>query len=260
MTAIKAYVINLDRNPDRMQATAETFDRLGVNYHRFAAFDGSKLPQEEFDAFVKARPRNGKSWNRGQAGCFMSQFTLWELAANSPDPYTAIFEDDMYFSDTVADFLKDDSWVPKNCDIVRFETSTTRLLLDDAPMTTHAARGVYKVNSTSWCAGGYVLSRESAKRVIAVPPERHNTADHYLFVHEQPVIAKDLTIAQVVPALCIQDKFFHADARNAKYVSEIVTNHEGTTIQARLRYLFKRSPLTFLIKTLKGYKRVPYAA
>lgn len=260
MPAIKSYVINMAKNPERMQSMRVRLEELGIDYERLDAVDGSKVSEEDFESFKRARPRNGKRWNRGQMGCFLSQYALWQKAAASPDAYTAIFEDDMHISDAIIHFLKDDSWIPPECDIVRLETSTNRLLLSKEPVATHHGRGIYKVNSTSWCAGGYILKKQCAQRLISVPESQHNTADHFLFCFEDPAMADKLNLAQVVPALCVQDKFFHLNAENTIFKSEIVTNHEGSTLQARLKYLFKRSPLTFIKKTLQGYKKIGYAA
>ena len=259
---IKSYFINLDRNADRMDSVRARTSALGIAYERFPAVDGSKVSDRDFESFKSARPRQapGKSWNRGQMGCFLSHYALWQIAAQSADSYTAIFEDDIHLSDALPHFLNDTSWIPDGVDIVRLETSTNRLLLGKDPLSTHHGREIRRVLSTSWCAGGYIISRKCAQYLVGLPTATHDTADHFLFSFEHPAVADKITIAQVVPALCIQDKFFYADAGNVKFRSEIVENHEGTTLQARIKYLFKRSPLTFLRKTLQGYKRIHFAA
>jgi len=259
---VKSYIINLDRNADRMQAAAERMAQLKMDYERFSAVDGSKISDADFESFKQARPRGntGKSWNRGQMGCFLSHYALWEKAAASADPYTAIFEDDIHLSDSLPAFLADSSWIPAGFDVIRLETSTNRLLLSRAPVSQFHDRKVYGVHSTSWCAGGYIISRDCAKYLVGLPASMHDTADHFLFSFENPAVADKIKIAQVVPALCVQDKFFYADAGHVKFKSQIIEDHEGSTVQARARYLFKRSPLTFLKKTLQGYKRIRYAA
>lgn len=258
MPQIKTYIINLDRNPDRLEAMQSGMEKFGLAYERFAAIDGAAISVEDYEQFQNIRPRDGRGWNRGQMGCFLSHFGVWQKAAASDQPYTAIFEDDMHLSPSLPAFLQEDQWIPQGCDIVRLETSTNRVRLSKKPIGQKEGRKIFSVLSTSWCAGGYIISRECAQRLIALPTTCHSTSDDFLFCHERMGVAKTLSIAQIVPALCVQDKFFYLNASDVKFESNIVGDHEGTTLQARVKYAFKRSPLTFIRKSLQGYKRIPF--
>jgi GR25 family glycosyltransferase involved in LPS biosynthesis len=55
---VKSYVINLDRNPERLQAFTARFDALGIPFERFPGVDGKTMPEEDFARFVSSRPRN----------------------------------------------------------------------------------------------------------------------------------------------------------------------------------------------------------
>ena len=44
---MKAYVINLDRSPDRLALMRREFSRVGIEFTKFRAVDTIALPQEE---------------------------------------------------------------------------------------------------------------------------------------------------------------------------------------------------------------------
>jgi glycosyl transferase family 25 len=257
---VKPYVINLDRNPERLQAFKARFDALGIPFERFPGVDGKAMSEKDFARFVSTRPRNGKPWGRGAMGCFLSHYTLWQKIAESNQEYSAIFEDDIHHvSDGLKEYLQTYFWLPRDCDILRLEPSTNRVLLSKEPVAEWRERRLFKVRSTSWCAGGYIISRDAAKRLAALPPAHHNTADNTLFCYEDSAIAAKLNTLQVVPALCIQDKFYHTDSRSVAFKSEISNANEGRSFRARLNYALKRSPLTWLRRSLQGYKRIAFA-
>jgi glycosyl transferase, family 25 len=257
---VKPYVINLDRNPERLQAFTARFDALGIPFERFPGVDGKAMSEKDFAQFVSTRPRNGKPWGRGALGCFLSHYTLWQKIAVSDQEYSAVFEDDIHHvSNCVKDYLQTSCWLPRDCDILRLEPSTNRLLLSKEPVATWRERGLFKVRSTSWCAGAYIISREAAKRLAALPHEHHNTADHTLFSYEDSIIAAKLNTLQVVPAICLQDKFYHRNAKDVAFKSDISTADEGRSFKARLHYALKKSPLTWLRRSLQGYKRIGFA-
>jgi hypothetical protein len=83
--------------------------------------------------------------------------------------------------------------------------------------------------------------------------------DRTLFSYEDSIIAPTLNTLQIVPALCIQDKFYRKNAKNIVFTSEIQDDDEDQSFKARIKYALKRSPLTYLQRSMQGYKRVPFA-
>lgn len=257
---MKSYVINLERNPERLQALRSKFDALGVSFERCPAVDGKYLSDDDFERFKTARPLFHKDWPKSKMGCFLSHYSTWEKIAASEDKYGVVFEDDLHISKDLKGFIELDYWIHAGMDIIRLEPSTNRVLMSE-PVAAWQGRKLCKVRSTSWCAGGYILSREAAKRLIDLPEkEQVGCADHTLFCHEELIIARKLNTLQVVPALCIQDKFYHRNTKHIVFQSEIIIDDEGQSLRARLKYALKRSPLTWVRRTLQGYKRINFAA
>jgi glycosyl transferase family 25 len=155
---IKSYLINLEKDKERLAFVTKEFEALGLYFERINAIDGRTFSDQDFQDFQVLRPRNNKPWLRGQMGCFLSHFHAWELVANGEDDYCAIFEDDIHFSQDLKLLLNDPKSIPITTDIIRLETSTNRVLLDTSLFITRGKRNAYKVQSTTWCAAGYILS------------------------------------------------------------------------------------------------------
>ena len=257
---MKSFIINLDRNPERLAVIGSRFAALGMGFDRIRAVDARALSSDEIDAFRRRCPT--MPWvHAGQIGCFLSHLAAWRSIAAGAAPYAAVFEDDVHVSDDLALFLDDDA-PPVAADILRLETSTNRVRLagvsgrTDRDAAWHG-RAIRRVMSTTWCTGGYVLSREAALRLVALPEAAHQPVDWMLFCFERSPVARSLAIAQLVPAVCVQDRFLHADPRRVTFASEIEAGLPAETIAARLSF-YARNIVPAVWKTLAGYERVTF--
>lgn len=255
---IKSYVINLDKDTDRLQFFSDNFKRLNLEFERISAVNGRNFHEQDYQEFMRLRPRNNnKSWLRGQMGCFLSHFAAWELVANGTEEYCAVFEDDVHISDDLKTILQDSSWIPNTADIIRLETSTNRIRLSNAPSVQHNGRTAYKVMSTSWNAGAYILNRSTAKKLVALPLAEHQPSDILLFNFSESPIVNQLEILQFQPALCTQDKN-HASSTN-KFASNIeFSDAEVARVVARIKNYTPTRIWQALRKSSLGYKRVGF--
>ena len=107
------------------------------------------------------------------------------------------------------------------------EPSYNRILLERLPAVEVTGRKLFRVIPSNlehcWpaCTGGYILSRKGAQRLLAAPERQHTFVDIFLFNKLESPIAGKIATYQVVPALCIQDKFIHIDDADIVYKSEI---------------------------------------
>lgn len=254
---IHSYLINLDQDVERLAFIASTFRRLGIEFERTPAVDGRLFCEADYRQFMATRPRHGKPWARGQMGCFLSHYAVWEQIARSRERFHAVFEDDIHASDDLKEILSDDRWIPDDVDIIRLEPSTNRVLLTARPLLTHARRPIFGVRSTTWCTGAYLINRRTAQQLVELPALHHETADVMLYSFEDSIIARTLNILQMNPAPCTQDK--HLAAGNINFSS----NTEAPLSPAeRLRSGARRvSPVTIiraLYRSLRGYKRIGF--
>ncbi len=247
---IDTYVINLDRNSERLQAMRERFSTLGIEFERFSACDARNLPAAEIEEFKSLRP--GGFWGHvGKIGCFRSHFKLWEIVAQGNEHYVAIFEDDLHVSDDLHLFL-DGHIPPAGADLIRLETTRNRARFTGQAISWHGRR-LRRLDSTVYGTGAYIISKEGARKILAYPPNLHLNTDVTLLCRKRSLIARSLRVFQVDPAPCIQDKFFHKDLSKIVFASDIEPNGYhviSTPLPQKL--------VGAAYRTLRGHKRVDY--
>lgn len=96
---MKVFLINLDKNPERLAAADAQLRKVGVDYERFPAVYGKALSEEEKARVYDdkwARRISGSSLNAGEIGCALSHIHIYERMVNDGIPYALILEDDVY--------------------------------------------------------------------------------------------------------------------------------------------------------------------
>lgn len=254
---IKSYVINLDCDIERLNFFKQNFARLNLQFERIPAVDGRKYSEEDYQQFMRERPRKDKTWRRGQMGCFLSHYAAWEKIARGDERFGVVFEDDIHISDDLKLVLDNDQWIPDNIDVIRLDAPTCRVKLSRSPVLVYRERKAYEVSSTTWCCGGYILGKQAAQRLIDVPVQDHEPSDVLMYSYTDSVIARELKILQFQPALCAQDK--QLEANNINFASNIETPPSQTEVLKSK--LSKASPATILralYRSATGYKRIGF--
>ncbi len=125
----KAYVINIDKNVDRWNNIKEILSSYNIEFERFPAINGTKLPQNEVDNINK-----NKEWSLnlmpGEIGCYKSHITLCEKFLENPESeFLWIIEDDFFITGGFSrEFLTTImASIPKDCDILRLIASNTEI-------------------------------------------------------------------------------------------------------------------------------------
>jgi glycosyl transferase family 25 len=199
-------VINLDRSTDRLAHMRAELGRVGVDFERIAAVDGSTLEQSELDAFRRARSSaKPQGWLPGEVGCFLSHFEAWRRIAAAEHPWAAVLEDDLRVSPDLAALLASADWIPRDADVVRLEANRSMRLSGPRPIRAAPGRTLYRAVSGTTGTGGYIVSRRAAHWLLSTPPEQHSSVDVFLFKPKMSRVAKELRRYQVVPAVCVQD-------------------------------------------------------
>lgn len=198
---IPAFVINLDRSPDRLALMRETFAFLGLPFERLPAVEGAKLAPEEREAFLAGR--GAHLWLPGEIGCLLSHLAFWRRVATGTAPYAAVFEDDVRLSPHLPALLRDSGWVPPDADIVKLETSDQKIAVGGAWHAIDERFGARRLQSQHLRTAGYIVSRTAAQRLIDAFPQMAGPIDLVLFDPALPLFSS-LTIYQLIPAVCRQ--------------------------------------------------------
>ena len=256
--SLKVLVINLDRSPERLAKMREQLATLQIEMQRVRGIDASLMSAKELDAFRAAHLRpDGGIWHTGQIGCLLSHISAWKVIASGTDDAASIFEDDVQFSANSTFFLSSSSWIPGDADIVRLERPTNGVKMGRKFQL--GDRCIRKVYSEAWGAAGYVVTKRVAEALVKTPKSLLLPSDSLLFNKAASAIARHLSVYQVVPALCQQDRMMHRE-RKFGFASTIV--EDGWTRQApppsgKLRSLKKT--LRQVMGMAAGRRRVPFS-
>ncbi len=262
--AMKIYLINLDRSPERLALMDGAFSGIGVEFTRVQAVDGKLLPTGA-ESPIPKRPGQFYQLGAGETACFLSHQKCWHAAAAGDAEYSAIFEDDAHFGESAGELLRTTSWIPKDADIVKLETTLVRTLFDKLPATGFGSRHVNRLRGTHGGTCGYVVSRQAARKLIAASEGFVDPVDQYMF-NTGSAVWPSLKIYQLTPAVCIQDMFLEGGSVVSTLVSTLGQERPITNRRDGRTKLFKEAarPLNrlgkLLVSKIRGHewKRVPF--
>jgi glycosyl transferase family 25 len=173
------YVINLDRDVERMASIRANLDTLGLPFERLPAVMGKDVP--EWEKLVDLRTyawRNRLDMPRaGEIGCTLSHLKAMETFLRTDAPWCVILEDDVEVLPTCAEVLRSltekDDW-----DLVKLFNFHAGL-----PVRKRALAGGHKLvvhltRTTSSAA--YVVNRRAAETLLRSMRPITEQVDHAL--------------------------------------------------------------------------------
>jgi len=200
---LQLYVINLDRSPDRLARITKVFAGLGLEFTRVAAVDGNMLDETEYQSLIA----DSRLWDlpltRNEVGCFLSHRECLRLGVEQGDPYFAIFEDDVTLSPHITRLLKEHDWIKSGTDMIKLDTANADCKLKPLRKTGVKPYRCGRLVSEHCCAGGYIVSRQAAIRLLSLTQRAFSAIDNIYF---DPYcgILQTLNVQQLVPAPVIQ--------------------------------------------------------
>lgn len=88
------YIINLDRDYDKMDLLKKELDKNNYKYTRFPAIDGQTLSPNDY-RLEKYFGNYKVSYSMGQKCCTLSHLAIWEKILENNTNYNIIIEDDV---------------------------------------------------------------------------------------------------------------------------------------------------------------------
>jgi hypothetical protein len=173
----KVYLINLDRDTERLKKMTEQLTKLNIEFTRFPAVLGSEVKTSSHLTELCL-----KYCTDGIKGCALSHKTIWEDMITNNYEHVLVLEDDAIFADDFEHMFKT-GWdqVPKDFDVwylgCNFKCTDTKaipLLYNRVlghtpiPVDTHIQR-VYGSVGTH----GYVISNKCARTFKHLPIYTH---------------------------------------------------------------------------------------
>ena len=89
------FLINLDRDPDRLAFMAAAISRLGLTFERIPAVYGLEMPAWIKPYFLNARGEIASGLRRGEVGCYASHLVVARRMVEGQIPAALVFEDDL---------------------------------------------------------------------------------------------------------------------------------------------------------------------
>lgn len=208
---MRRHVINLAGATDRLAHMEREFARLGLPFERLDALRGVDLLPPG-----ASHPR----FTAGTLGCLASHLEACRRIAASGDPWGAVLEDDMWFSDDAARFLADWDWIPAGVDLVKLETYGTLTCLERGAVAERGGHGLHRLLDKHLGGGAYLISARLAARLAAIDPLRCTDPIDTLLFNPRHLVMPGQTTLQVMPAVAIQD-FKKVGADAARLVSSL---------------------------------------
>lgn len=174
--ASPAYIINLDRSPERLVKATERIAAAGyTNIHRHRGVDGKK---DDLQAAWKEHYPSGTHlkdpWNPREQGCMLSWLAMLKAIATGNDPVVTVFEDDIVFHD---------AW--KNARSYYDETPSDFDMVFMGSQTTYALGTNRILRAPAYCLHAMLFTRTGAQRVydfLTSSPDQF-TIDDMLYKH-----------------------------------------------------------------------------
>lgn len=203
---VPAFVINLDRRPDRLAHMEGVLGGADIAFQRVSALDAQVATDLEIGLEVNLRnPRIGMG--RGSQCCAITNFNIYRDLVGSDHDAALIMQDDIIVVPELRDFLTDLSWLPDGVGLVQFEKfgrpRSTRLA-GPRHDCARAGRGLHRMHSRTAGAGCYLITRWAAQHILKTKPLLDMPIDHFLFSPNVSPVFSQLGVAFVAPAMAVQ--------------------------------------------------------
>lgn len=201
---VKTYLINLDRQPDRLAAVSAALDAQGADWVRFAALDGKNMSDADLDRLV-AKVGPIPRMTRGARALTATQFAIFRDLVDSGNSHALVLEDDVEISPRLFKILPQ-LLEDQEIDVLNINRQTTRRPRKKLVVgaQTFEARDGFEMRALygiHYGTAGYVISRSAAAEVLRAHPFPDMPIDHILFNPNVSKIFQTLRVWQLFPAL-----------------------------------------------------------
>jgi glycosyl transferase, family 25 len=219
---VKCLVINLDRSTDRLAEVTAEFAGIGVPFERIAAVDARTDPLSFPVSSRLTKP---------EIACFLSHRKCWQIIADGADQYGAVFEDDAAFKSDAGPLLSNDSWVPRDADIVKLETMFGHVRLGRIASIGNGY-AIGRLVGEHLGTAGYVISKVAAQKLLGRIKYLKEPIDLTLFSPNSLTFAFNKTY-QLTPALCVQSQ--RLPGRTASSTLIQIAPHRPKSVATKIR-------------------------
>jgi len=238
---IQTYLINLDRDEDRLRWMQKNLASHRIEYERIPGVDGSKLSEE--DEAYHATPTRAHL-SRGEIGCILSHLKTWRKFLESDATFALVLEDDVHIQPDFSTFMEH---IPSLLEVdamcvYRLEAFNSQMTLTRKPKITLGRRSCYELLTNCGGSAAYILTRKSAERLLELKDALCQSLDTELFDPNRRQI-ENLKVYQWLPAPCIQDMLLYDNIG-------LKSNLAGTRSDEKSNILVSENAVIFRLKRI----------
>lgn|GEM_PF-6996915 len=262
---MKIYCINLDRFKARFERIESLLSGSGLELIRVSALDGLRLRERPTPPKRRPGALEGKGMvlTRFEIGAVLSHRKAWRAFLRTTDTHALFIEDDVYFGDNFVAYMKSGLFEKAGFDIVNIETTYAPVMIRRGMALAIDHRRLYHLQSYHHGAGGYILSRDAARKLLVMSAGATEGIDTIAFnmARQKESGLEPLTQAQISPALIVQH-VCHPNPPDNPLLNSYIADRRGPRIARTpmsLSKLFKEvtRPIRKFWFNL-NYKRIPF--
>ena len=237
---MKIYCINLDRFKARFERIEALLSGSNLELIRVSALDGNRLRERLAPARRRPGALDGKGMvlTRYEIGAVLSHRKAWRAFLRTPDTHALFIEDDVYFGANFAAYIQSDALEKTRFDIVNIETTYAPVVIKREIKLPFDHRYLCELKTYHHGAGGYILSRSAARRLLTMSAGATEGIDTIAFnmARQRESGLAPLTQAQVSPALIVQH-VCHPNPPDNPLLNSYIADRRGPRIT--------RAPMSF---------------
>lgn len=184
------HVVNLAREPRRLDRIGGALDRAGLSWRRVEAIDRRSVPVGELRAAFGTGPLSrAYPATPGDMACTLTHRRLWDAIAGGAAEAAVVLEDDAllaatfpaFADDSVARLMRDHAMGVLKLEFWPGTERSRRLPLGHALGEGPAGTTLYRLRSGFLGSCGYVLTARGAEALLRHSPAPTVPVDHLLF-------------------------------------------------------------------------------
>lgn len=202
------FVINLDKDKDRLAAFDANMRAHGVKYTRMDAIYGKDALRDR-ELSRRITPACKVLCSYGIIGCYLSHARLWEQLANDPDAefYVVVEDDARFMDDTVQVIQESIEKYRTNFDLLSLFTFSDNMSI--ACFQERLLDGKYAVcrNPMLLSTLGYIVSKQGARKLLEKMGKASYHVDFMLNMNQ----VRGIRYWSVSPNVLINDGFLDSN-------------------------------------------------
>lgn len=198
-TMIPSFILNLDRNAERLRFMQAQFGALGLEFTRVHGIDGQTLDRS------RSRAAPYALLSAGEIGCFESHRKAWQAVVDQDLPAGIVLEDDVAIADDYGELTFEMDFL-ETIDLIKIDTHPRPSIQGEKERGAIPGRILRRMLGSENSASGYVITARGARRLLKQSENYIMPVDLFLFNLDSPAFIRSV-IWKLCPAAVSQLKF-----------------------------------------------------